>query len=110
MEPNVALVEGPPDGGEPNGAVEGPPDGGAPNAAEGPHNEEASTQVSDPEGGVSEPDPEGDGRGTSRRSTQLSSGTPGRDSGISTNLFLPWLYSISALITALQVLLAYIPC
>ena len=71
-EPNVALVEDPPDGGEPNGAVEGPPDGGAPNAAGSP-DEEASTQigVSEPEGGVSEPDPEGDGRGTSRRSTQL---------------------------------------
>jgi hypothetical protein len=103
-EPNVALVEGPPDGGAPNAAEEE----GAPNALEGPPDEEASTQVgvSDLEGEVSEPDTEGDGRDTSRRLAQLISGTPGRDSGISTNLSLPWLYSIIALITALQVLLA----
>jgi hypothetical protein len=35
------------------------------------------------EGGASEPDTEGDGRGISLQLTQLTSGTPGRDSGIS---------------------------
>jgi hypothetical protein len=34
---------------------------------------------------VSEADTEGDGRGTTRRLTQLTSSTPGMDSGMSTN-------------------------
>jgi hypothetical protein len=76
-EPNVALVEVPPDGGAPNAAEEE----GVHNAAEGPPDEEAYVGVSDLEGRASEPNTEGDGRGISLRLTQLTSG---RDSGTST--------------------------